>query len=142
MNEIVATITDNLELKYHIPRMLTAKLGSIGKGVKVRVDIKRWYKKRSKEQNGYLWSTVYPTITQYILEKTGQKFTSENLHDRYKRKYLGYEQCEIMPDLIKVKSSTELDTKEFWDELIEHICREWAEMGLFIPMPKKVDDVV
>jgi len=71
----------------------------------------------------------------YILERTGQKFSAEDLHDRYKKKFLGYEVCNIMPDLIKVKSSTETSTIEFSDEFVELICIEWADNGLFIPPP-------
>ena len=135
--ELVATITDYLDLDFAIPRLLTSVLAQIGKGEKVRVDIKKWYKKRSGKQNSYLWAVVYPTIIHYILEKTGQKFTKEELHDRYKKKFLGYEVCELIPDLVKVKSSTELNTKEFSDELVELICIEWADLGLYIPPPKK-----
>ena len=138
--EIVATITDDFKLEYAIPRMLTAKLSSIGAGKKIRLDIKRWYKKRSNPQNSYLWAVVYPTIIHYILEKTGQKFSAEDLHERYKRKYLGFERCEMMPDLIKVKSTTDLDSKEFWDDFVEYICREWAENGLYIELPVKKDE--
>ena len=135
--EIVADVTEKYDLKFRIPNLLRATLVQIGANNPVRVDIARWYKKRSPKQNSYLWGVVYPYIIRYIKDKTGQTFTAEDLHERYKRKFLGYERCSMdgMQDLIRVKSSTELNTKEFSDDLVEHICREWAENGLYIPLP-------
>lgn len=135
--ELVATITEELQLHFEIPRLLRSVLAPIGIGEKVRVDIKKWYKKRSQSQNAYLWGVVYPTILQYITETTGQTFTADELHDRYKRKFIGYEECDILPGLFKTKSSTELDAKEFGDNFIEQICAEWADLGLYIPEPIK-----
>lgn len=139
MTEIVGTITEGYQLSLAIPRAMEMRLREIGAGVKVRVDVKKWRKPRTNPQNSYLWAVVYPTIVRYIKDNTGQIFTPEDLHERYKRKYLGYEQCDIpgMEDLVRPKSSTELDTEEFWDQLIEHICREWADLGLYIELPKK-----
>ena len=133
--EIVADITDEFELKFRIPKFFYLHLRTIGAGVPVRIEVFKWYKKRTRKQNAYLWAVVYPTIIAYILEKTGQKFSAEDLHERYKRKFLGFERCEIMPDLIKVKSSTETSTVEFSDEFVELICVEWSDNGLFIPPP-------
>jgi hypothetical protein len=139
VSDIVATVNEDYTLKLAIPRLLTMKLQQIGAGKKVRLEVKRWQKPRTIQQNAYLWSVVYPTICRYIKDVTGQEFTPEDLHERYKRKYLGYEVCEIpgTEDLTRPKSSAKLDTEEFWDQLVEHICREWADRGLYIPLPKK-----
>jgi len=136
---IIADISENLELIYPIPRALKKRLEEIGAGKRVTVTVKLFKKPRTNPQNAYLWSAVYPAIVQYIKDQTGQEFTPENLHDRYKKKYLGYEQCDIpgMEDIVRLRSSTELDTEEFWDQFIEHICREWSELGLYIPLPEK-----
>jgi len=138
--EIVATITDDLSLDYSIPVILQRWLRTFGTKTKVRVDISKWYKKRTKKQNAYLWAGVYPVIIQYILETTGQKFSDEDLHIRYKRKYLAYDKSELMPDLVKTKSTTDCNTLEFSDEFVEQICVEWGELGLYIPPPKKKDE--
>ncbi len=137
--EIVATITEDFHLVYAIPRLLENRLREIGAGKKVRVDVVAWKKPRTAPQNAYLWAVVYPTIIRFIKDTTGQEFSAEDLHERYKRKYLGYEVCEIpgMEDIIRPRSSTDLDIVEFFDQLVEHICREWAELGLFIPLPNK-----
>lgn len=140
--EIEAVITDEFKLRFRFPGTMKAYLKAIGAWKPVKLKIVEQKPRRSSAQNAYLWSVVYPHIIQYIFDKTGQTFTAEQLHDRYKLKYLGYEACRIkgMEDLVRPKSSTELDIDEFWDQLIEHICREWAELGLFIPLPKKKEE--
>jgi hypothetical protein len=141
--ELVATITDDLQLAYSVPRLLTYHLGTIGKGQTVTVAIKKYRKPSTNKQRAYLWAAVYPAIVAYILSTTGQKFTTEDLHTRYKKKYLGYDTCDLpgMTDLMRVRSSTETDTQEFWENMIEPICQEWAELGLYIPLPEKKIDV-
>jgi hypothetical protein len=140
--EIVADITDNFKLVFAIPRALENRLREIGAGKRVIVSIKEWKKPRSNPLNAYLWAAVYPSIIRYIKDTTGQDFTAEELHDRYKKKYLGYEACDIpgMEDLIRLRSSTELDSQEFWNDFIEYICREWAELGLYIELPRKKNE--
>jgi hypothetical protein len=137
--ELVADITENFELVFPILRALKNRLMEIGAGKRAIISIKEWKKPRSNPLNAYLWAAVYPNIIRYIKDTTGQDFTSEQLHERYKKKYLGYEICEIpgMDDLVKLRSSTELDSQEFWNDFIEFICREWAELGLYIPLPEK-----
>ncbi len=141
MNDIVASITEDFQLRFDIPKLLRIKLSQIGPGKKVRVEIKLWRKKRTKKQNSYLWSVVYPMVVAYIKDVTGKTFTEEDLHEKYKKQYLGYETCDLVPDLIHVKSSKDLDTEEFWGQLVEHVCREWAEQGLYIPLPEKKADI-
>lgn len=137
--EIVATITEQFTLSFAIPRMLELQLREIGAGVLVRVDVKKFRKPNTKSQRGYLWGIVYPMICQYIKDCVGQEFTPEQLHEQAKRQYLGYEVCQIpgMEGLIKPRSSMDLDSEEFFKDLVEHLCRDWAEKGLYIPLPKK-----
>ena len=137
--EIVGTITEDFHLKLAIPRMMENTLREIGPGVQVTVAVKKWRKPRTGKQNSYLWAVVYPTILRYIKDCTGQDFTADQLHERYKRKYLGYEVCDVpgMDDLIKPKSSKDTDTEEFWEKLIEPICLEWSEKGAYIALPTK-----
>ncbi|MDH5297882.1 MAG: hypothetical protein OEV91_02585 [Desulfobulbaceae bacterium] len=140
--QIAADITDQFTLDFVIPRMLENLLREIGAGVRVNIDIKKWRKPNTKPQRGYLWGVVYPTIVRYIKDCVGQDFTAEQLHEQAKKQYLGYEVCQIpgMEDLVKPRSSMDLDSEEFFRDLVEHVCREWAEKGLYIPLPKKKED--
>ncbi len=140
--ELVATITDDLSLLYSVPRLLTYHLGTIGKGKTVTVSVKKYRKPSTNKQKAYLFAAVYPAIVAYILSTTGQRFTAEDLHTRYKKKYLGFEKCNLpgMDDLMRVRSSKDTDTGEFWGALVEPICQEWAELGLYIPLPEKPEN--
>lgn len=132
--EIVATITDDLSLSFAIPRMLQAVLAGIGKGEKVRVDIRKWYKKRTLDQNATIWGPDYALIIPYVLQTTGQSFDPEELHDFHKRKFLGFDEAKGFPGLYRVKSTRGLDTVGF-ATFREDYCRFWAENGLYIPDP-------
>lgn len=139
--DIVATITGNnteeYGLKYSVPKLLQNVLADIGADNLVVVTIKKFHKPNTKRQRHYLWGVVYPMISRYIKDCVGQDFSPKLLHERAKKQYLGYEICEIpgMEDLVKPRSSTDLDSEEFFKELVEHLCREWGTKGLFIPIP-------
>lgn len=79
MADIVATINEDLTLDLAIPRLLTMKLHQIGVGKKVRLDVKRWQKPRSCNQNRLqrLW----------LLE------AAEQLHEYTPEEYRGY--CKL-----------------------------------------------
>jgi len=132
--ENVATITDDLKLDYHIPRILIAVLAQIGRGEKVRVDIKKWYKKRTNDQNAVIWGPDYTLIISHILEHTGELFSPGQLHEWHKEKFIGFIKYDQIPGLYKVGSTKDMDTQEF-SEFREKYCKFWAENGLYIPDP-------
>jgi len=136
--DLVATITKdskgNYGLSYAIPRMLQAVLAGIGEGVQVRHDIKKFYKKRSLDQNYTIWGPDYALILNHIRETTGMPFTSEELHNWHKEKFLGYEEAPGHPGLKRLRSTKDLDTVGF-AEFRENFCRYWATNGLYIPDP-------
>lgn len=138
--DLVATITDDFTLNFDIPRLLTAELAQIGAGSKVRVDVKRWYKKRSNQQNRTIWGVDYPIILQFMSDNGEPGYNAEELHDFHKRMLIGFEKSEKFPGMYKIKSSTELDTKEFADKFREEYCRFWAEKGCYIPDPVRQEE--
>jgi hypothetical protein len=147
--EIVATIVNKMVcencghttkgffLLFSIPRLLMSMLCYIGVGKKVRVDIKRWYKKRTNKQNATSWGPDYNLIVAFILTETGDLFTSEQLHDFHKSTFLGFDECELAKGLKKPKSTTDLTTVEYNELFRERYCKFWAERGLYIPDPVK-----
>lgn len=142
--EVVATITDDLLLEYAIPRLLKAVLAGIGKGEKVRVDVKKWYKKRTIDQNATAWGPDYALILAHIKDTTGDSFTPEELHDWHKRKFLGYTESEQYPGLFKPGSTKDLDTAGF-AKFRDAYCDFWGMQGLYVPEPdsakKKVSKI-
>lgn len=133
-----ATITEDFKLQWSVPRMLEMVLRGIGAGVDVHVEVKKWYKKRTGKQNATQWGPDLTLIQQYILETTGIWFTKEEIHKKHKKDFLGVKTHPFLPGWEKEKSTTELTTKEMSD-FREEYCRYWAEMGLYIPDPKKDD---
>ena len=136
--EIVATIakteSGNFVFYFDIPRMLQAALSAIGEGVKVRVDIKKWYKKRTIPQNNMIWGPDYALILAHIQATTGDVFSAEELHDWHKRKFLGFKESNNFPGLYRLGSTKDLDTVGF-AKFREDYCRFWAINGLYIPDP-------
>ena len=139
--EIVATITDDFDLKIHMPSRLKALLCYIGAGKQVRIDVKRWYKKRTNLQNATSWGPDYNKIIGFILEETGQLFTSDQLHEFHKETFLGFDECKLAKGLKSPKSTTQLTTVEYNESFRELYCKYWAERGLYIPDPIKKDEV-
>ena len=150
--EIVATIVEESMCKkcghtekgffldFSIPKLLMSLLCYIGAGKKVRIDIKRWYKKRSNLQNATSWGPDYNLIIAFILTETGEIFTSEQLHDFHKRTFLGFNECSLAKGLKKPKSTTILTTVEYNELFRDRYCKFWAERGLYIPDPVKKDE--
>ena len=63
---LVGTVTKEgtrYGIEHDFNYMIQAHLAKIGEGKRVRVTIRRYYKKNTPEQRGYLFSVVIPLIT-------------------------------------------------------------------------------
>ena len=91
-----------------------------------RISISEHRARRSPEQNKLLWA-IYAEIT----EATG--YTSSELHEAMKRKFLPPRMVRVGKEEIEVPgSSRDLDTKEF-SEFVEHVARFAAEeLGIVV----------
>lgn len=106
-------------------------------GKDVIITIEKAKKKRSNQQNRFLWSTVYP-IVRNCLKEAGNDFSIEQTHDLMRLKFL---KEVILVDentaecIERVKSTTELSTVDFMEYLMEiqKMCNEW--FGVVIPQP-------
>ncbi len=95
------------------------------------ITVQAHQKKRSLDQNSYLWAEVYPVIS----ESTGH--TTHELHEIYKQMFLPKKFTKYKGQTIQVyPSTTKLSTKEF-TEYIERIRAEVAPDGIIIPDPEK-----
>lgn len=101
------------------------------------VTIKEYKKNRSNSQNNLYWEWL--TI---ISKDTG--FTKEELHDRLRLQFLGTTEREVnykidgkvqKVTLKEIKSTTELNTKEFTDYL-EKIEATAGIMDIILPHPQ------
>ena len=100
----------------------------IREGAKVVVSIEPYRKKRSNDQNEYLWGVVYDLIH----ESSGH--TPQEIHEIMKHKFL-----MTYTDIGDyARSTTKLSTVEFMD-YVEKI-RVWAnDYNIYIPLPNEVD---
>lgn len=97
----------------------------------VLITIARRKKSKSKEQLGYLWGVVYPTIS----ADTGH--TPEELHDIYKTKFLRKKIKWNVSDMVIVGSTSGLTTNEM-AEFITNVIIDAGDMGIEIPEPDQL----
>lgn len=92
----------------------------------VVVTVERRKNKRSKQQLGYLWGIIYPTISQH----TGH--TSEDLHDIFKAKFLRRKKVWRGADMVVVGTTTGLSVNEM-AEFITNVIVQAQELGIEVP---------
>ena len=98
-------------------------------------DAAPYKKKRSLEQNAYLWSGVYPAIKKHIQESTGDIFTSEEIHESMMAKFIDAKPKIVLEEIVLVRSTKRMSTVEFI-EYVGQIQMYWADNGLVIPDPE------
>lgn len=97
---------------------------------KAYLTVKKQRKQRSNPQNRYMWGCVYKLVSDY----TG--YTTEEIHDLFKRKFLAYEKKGRW----FAKSTSSLTTIEF-ETYLEEIKRFSAiNMSLYIPDPNEPEN--
>jgi len=122
----------NLELKggkYDFNRQeFTQYMSKLPDG-KYLMEIKKYYKQRSKQQNRYYWAVI-----DTIGEELGYERTE--MHETFKLTFLG---AWKDTGLLIPKSTTKLTTIEFKDYM-DTIIRFAAERGIVIPDPDTFTD--
>lgn len=100
---------------------------------KYRVEVKKWKKDRSKAQNRlyWMWMTIISDHTGYI---------KEELHTTFRDKYLGYEIKKTVrnKEIKYLRSTTDLDTKEFTDYLNVIELFTNTEIEINLPHPEDI----
>jgi len=104
-----------------------------GQRLKVTVEVAK--KKRSDEQNRYLWGAVYPTI---IREAQLQGWSAEDLHEYLLGEIFGWERMEGFgrTRMRPVRRSSGMSTVDF-AHFIAEIQRRMAEKGIYVPDPNE-----
>jgi len=98
------------------------------KGLNV-IQIKKFRKKRSTNQNAYLFGVVY----RYLGEEIG--YTTDECHQLMKRRFLSYEKSgEVF-----VKSTTDLDTMDMEGYIAQIKSFALEQFSVLIPDPNEVN---
>lgn len=102
-------------------------------GKRVLVQVKRYYKKRSLNQNDYGHGVLYPLTAQAISEAHGETVTMEQAKEILKHRFLKVERN----GLEFVRPTSELNTAET-EEFYEN-CRRWVQefLNFYIPEPNE-----
>jgi hypothetical protein len=101
-----------------------------------RVSVTEQKRRRTTQQNRYLFGCVYPTI----LAGGGEMlrgWTADDLHELFLIEHFGSETIEGFGKkrLKPLKRSAKLNTQEFSD-FVAFIQRRAAELGIFVPDPE------
>lgn len=100
-------------------------------GKKLRVEVCEYRKRRSQDQNAFLWGVVYKTLA----DATGNE--ADDLHEFFLGEWGGWDVIDVMGQKRKVpkRRSSKLTTVEF-AEFVAFIQQRSAEtVGVFIPDP-------
>ena len=101
-------------------------------GKRVKVSVEQYQRRRSDDQNRYLWGVVYATLR----DATGQD--ADDWHEYMLGEWAGWEECELFgrKRLKPKRRSSKLSTGEFAD-YIAFIQQRAAENGIYIPDPNE-----
>lgn len=114
-------------------RMALAEVAAVGLDDGMCVELKKYRSKRSAAQNALYWGVWLP----YISSVTG--YTVDELHDKFRIKFLGTRIVQVRGDVYHVpKSTTKLNTKEFSEYLNEIDRMMSTEVGVTLPHPEDV----
>lgn len=108
-----------------------------------RIEIKRYFRRRSDQQNRYYWGVHVELFRQWISENWGQEYDADTAHDILKRTLLGVQKKSIVSvetgeekEVELPPSTATLNTADFTEyldrvtELLVHYC------GIEVPTPE------
>jgi len=111
---------------------LVGFISALDKKKKWKVTIEEAKRKRSNEQNAYLWGVCYATVLRHL-----PGWDADDLHTYFLGEHFGWETIQAFGKkrLRPIRRSSKLNKMEFQD-YIAFIQRKAAELGVFIEDPK------
>ena len=119
--------------------------GSISKafeqfeGREITITIEKKRRKRSNNQNSYLWGCVYPLVKIGFFESYGEVFSIEEVHEILKMKFNSIDLInEDTGEVVVAPKSTTKNSKfeqEQYHEHIRNFAKEW--FNIYIPLPNE-----
>ena len=106
-------------------------------GMDVLLTFEKPKKKRSNQQNAYLWSVLYPITKEAIKNEWGEIWSIEKVHDFYKLHFNYTEKInEQTSEVIKIPKSTTDNTttqQEEYHTQIRQFLLEWFNIEAPLP---------
>lgn len=91
---------------------------------------------KSKQQLGYYWSVILPTLTDFINE-TGQcsiKVSKSDVNEMLNKRFF-YEEVRVGNEIERITKSKSGATLEQMKEFIDNVIVFCTNLGVFIPPP-------
>lgn len=91
---------------------------------------------RSLDQNSLYWVWI-AQITEFVNEKKGSDFNTNEMHEWMKHTFLGYEDAKVIGKVeipIQLRSTSKLTKSEMFDYM-EKIDMYWAQLGCLLVTP-------
>ena len=128
----------NSTAREHIKQRLISFINSLPHTKSFQVTIDPYVKRRSDNQNSYLWGVVYQDI---IDQGSLEGWVKEDIHEYFLGEYFGWETLEGFGKkrLKPLKRSSKLSTIEFTD-YVDFIKMKCAELGIYIHDPDEYED--
>jgi hypothetical protein len=122
-----------------LPRSFRGDLAKAFAGREITVTVERRRKKRSDPLNAYYWAVVIPHLRHGLEDCSGDKYTSEQVHEAMKHRFLRQqvvdEHGQVVMDV--AGSSAALTNGEFLDYLERLSSFALEYLNTRIPLPNE-----
>jgi hypothetical protein len=110
-------------------------LDALPDGKAWKIEVAQYQKRRSDQQNRYLWGVVYAAFKTAL-----PGWDTEDIHDYLLGEHFGWERLEGLDRtrLRPIKRSSKLGKQEF-AEFVDFCIRKGAEHGIYVPPPEPGD---
>ena len=130
-----AVVNGNLS---HNRNLLSETVKSF-EGMEVTITIEKKKRKRSNEQNAYLWGVVYTCVKQGMIDVGFRDVTIDNIHELMKGKFLkqdliNQDTGEVFPITGHTSKLTTIEFNDYFEQI-----KQWAAeyLNVYIPDPNE-----
>lgn len=113
-------------------------------GMDVLLTFEKPKKKRSNQQNSYLWGVLYPITKEAIKNEWGEIWSNEKIHEFYKLHFNYIEKVnKETSEVIRIAKSTTENTTTQQEELhsqIRQFLKEWFNVDA--PLPNENIEII
>lgn len=91
---------------------------------------------KSKNQLGYYWAVILPTLTKHINETgvVGMKVSKSDVNEILNRKFF-YQEVMINDEMVRIPKSKSGATLEQMREFIDNVLDYCTNIGVYVPPP-------
>lgn len=124
-------ITNNQELNQCFQEIYAV----LNKAHKVKVQASSM-RTKSKQQLGYYWAVILPTLTKHINETgvVGMKVSKSDVNEILNRKFF-YQEVMINGEMVRIPKSKSGATLEQMREFIDNVLDYCTNLGVYVPPP-------